>query len=77
MAHKVMKPISANGEIIATGTVLDASKWRNVRALINNRYLVEIMGEVAPQVVETMVEKPVVAKVSKIKTTSTTKVTSK
>jgi NAD-dependent DNA ligase len=77
MAHKVMKPISANGEMIATGTVLDASGWRNVRALINNRYLVEIMGEVAPQVVETMVEKPVVAKVSKIKTTSTTKVTSK
>lgn len=77
MAHKVMKPISANGEMIATGTVLDASGWRNVRALINNRYLVEIMGDVAPQVVETMVEKPVVAKVSKIKTTSTTKVTSK
>ena len=77
MAHKVMKPISANGEMIATGTVLDASGWRNVRALINNRYLVEIMGEVAPQVVETMVEKPVVAKVSKIKTTSTTKVTAK
>ena len=77
MAHKVMKPISANGEMIATGTVLDASGWRNVRALINNRYLVEIMGEVAPQIVETMVEKPVVAKVSKIKTTSTTKVISK
>ena len=77
MAHKVMKPISANGEMIATGTVLDASGWRNVRALINNRYLVEIMGEVAPQVVETVVEKPVVAKVSKIKTTSTTKVTAK
>ena len=77
MAHKVMKPISANGEIIPTGTVLDASGWRNVRALINNRYLVEVMNAPTPQVVETMVEKPSVAKVSKIKTTSTTKVTAK
>jgi len=77
MAHKVMKPISANGEIIPTGTVLDASGWRNVRALINNRYLVEVMNAPTSQVVETMVEQPISSKVSKIKTTSTTKVTSK
>jgi len=77
MAHKVMKPISANGEIIPTGTVLDASGWCNVRALINNRYLVEVMNAPTSQVVETMVEQPISSKVSKIKTTSTTKVTSK
>ena len=50
MAHKVMKPISANGEIIPTGTVLDASGWRNVRALINNRYLVEVLDIAQPVV---------------------------
>lgn len=50
MAHKVMKPISVNGEVIASGTVLDASGWRNVRALINNRYLVEILDSAQPVV---------------------------
>lgn len=43
MAYKVLKPISQNGEMIATGTIVDASSWRNVRALINNRYLVEVL----------------------------------
>ena len=56
MAHKVMKPISANGEIIPTGTVLDASGWRNVRALINNRYLVEVL-DIAQPVVNTQKSK--------------------
>lgn len=50
MAHKVMKPISANGEIIPTGTLIDASGWRNVRALINNRYLIEVLDLAQPVV---------------------------
>lgn len=50
MAHKVMKPISANGEMIPSGTVLDASGWRNVRALINNRYLIEVLDLSQPVV---------------------------
>lgn len=50
MAHKVMKPISANGEVIPTGTLIDASGWRNVRALINNRYLVEVLDSAQPVV---------------------------
>ena len=50
MAFRVMKPIATNGELIATGTLVDASKWRNLRALINNRYLVEVVEQVVPVV---------------------------
>jgi len=56
MAHKVMKPISANGEIIPTGTLIDASGWRNVRALINNRFLVEV-SDLSQPVVNTQKSK--------------------
>lgn len=41
MAYKVIKPIAKNGEVIPTGTVVDAASWRNLRSLINGRYLVE------------------------------------
>lgn len=43
MVHKVLKPISQDGVMITTGTIVDASAWRNVRALINNRYLAEVL----------------------------------
>lgn len=48
MAHKVLKPIAQDGNMIKTGTIVDASAWRNVRALINNRYLVEVLDANAP-----------------------------
>lgn len=41
MAYKVTKPISNNGVVIPAGTVVDAASWRNLRSLINGRYLVE------------------------------------
>ena len=53
MAYKVLKPISQNGEMIPTGTIVDASSWRNVRALINNRYLVEVLDATASTVAAT------------------------
>ena len=80
MAFRVMKPIATNGELIATGTLVDASKWRNLRALINNRYLVEVVEQVVPAVpavVQTTVEKQDAIKVPKIKATTKTKVVSK
>lgn len=85
MAFRVMKPIAANGELIATGTLVDASKWRNLRALINNRYLVEVFDQTVNQpveqpvvqIVQTIVDKPEPAKKPKIKATTKTKVISK
>ncbi len=81
MAFRVMKPIAANGELIPTGTLVDASKWRNLRALINNRYLVEVFDQTVEQpvvqVVQTIVDKPEPAKKPKIKATTKTKVISK
>lgn len=41
MAYKVTKPIQKNGSVIPAGTVIDAEHWRNLRALINGRFLVE------------------------------------
>lgn len=43
MVYKVLKPISQDGTMIPTGSIVDASAWRNVRALINNRYLAEVL----------------------------------
>jgi len=45
MAYRVIKPLpQADGSSIATGTLVDASNWLNVRALVNTRYLVEVLG---------------------------------
>ncbi len=41
MAYKVTKPIKKNGLVIPAGTVIDAEHWRNLRSLINGRYLVQ------------------------------------
>jgi len=41
VAYKVTKPIQKDGSVIPAGTILDASTWRNLRSLINGRYLVE------------------------------------
>jgi hypothetical protein len=41
MAYKVTKPIAKDGQMIPAGTIVDAESWRNLRALINGRYLVE------------------------------------
>lgn len=47
MAYRVLKPISADdGSTIATGTLVDAAGWRNLRALVNGRYLSEVAVEV-------------------------------
>lgn len=43
MAFRVLKPISADdGSTIPTGTLVEAEGWRNLRALINGRYLGEV-----------------------------------
>lgn len=77
MAFRVLKPIAANGKLIPTGTLVDASAWRNLRALINNRYLVEVAEQAVPALVQTTVDKQDAIKVPKITAITKTKVISK
>lgn len=62
MAYRVLKPISADdGSTIPTGTLVEAEGWRNLRALVNGRYLGEVsVVEVAvvDEAVATEVVKP-------------------
>lgn len=37
--HVVMRPVSATGGLIPTGTIVDTRTWRNVGKLITQRYL--------------------------------------
>jgi hypothetical protein len=62
MAYRVLKPISAgDGSTIPTGTLVDAGGWRNVRQLVNGRFLAEVMDKtisVEPLAEEEVVETP-------------------
>jgi hypothetical protein len=50
MPFRVLKPISADdGSTIPTGTLVDAEGWRNLRQLINGRYLGEVVVEEAAE----------------------------
>lgn len=68
MAYRVTKPIpKGDGSTIPTGSLVDAKGWRNLRSLINGRYLVEVVDaipskpEPKPVVVpKVVVEVPVV-----------------
>lgn len=39
MPYLVLKPIPVNDGVIASGEVVDAENWRNLRTLISGRYL--------------------------------------
>jgi len=55
--YRVMKPIKTDQGVVPVGTIVDASSWRNVRALVNMRYLSPVaeqvsVAEPAPKVVK-------------------------
>ena len=62
MAYRVLKPISAgDGSTIPTGTLVDAEGWRNLRQLVNGRFLAEVMEKtisVEPSAEDEVVETP-------------------
>jgi hypothetical protein len=62
MTYRVLKPISSSdGSIIPTGTLVDAEGWRNVRQLVNGRFLAEVMEKtisIEPEPKEEVVETP-------------------
>jgi len=62
MAYRVLKPISAgDGSTIPTGTLVDAEGWRNVRQLVNGRFLAEVMEKtisIEPPVQNEVVDAP-------------------
>jgi hypothetical protein len=41
--YQVLKPIPMGDEIIPTGTIVDGVGWRNLKALINGRYLLPVL----------------------------------
>lgn len=44
MAYRVLKPIpNGDGTYHQTGDLVQADGWRNLRALVNGRYLVEVV----------------------------------
>lgn len=48
MPYKVLKPIpNGDGTYHQTGDIVHADGWRNLRTLVNGRYLVEVI-EAAP-----------------------------
>lgn len=50
MAYRTLKPISlGDGTTIPIGTMVDASKWRNLRALVGGRYLVEVADAIVQE----------------------------
>ena len=71
MAYRVLKPISASdGSTIPTGTLVEAEGWRNLRQLVNGRFLAEVMEKtisIEPPVEDEVVETPK-AKAKKTKT---------
>tara|TARA_B110000503_G_scaffold143761_1_gene248175 strand:- start:8300 stop:8560 length:261 start_codon:yes stop_codon:yes gene_type:complete len=47
MAYRVLKPISSSdGSTIATGEIVEADGWRNVKALVNGRFIIELANAV-------------------------------
>ena len=59
MAYRVLKPISAgDGSTIPTGTLVEAEGWRNLRQLVNGRFLAEVTENVVS--VEPLVQDEVV-----------------
>lgn len=62
MPYKVLKPIpNGDGSYHATGDVVAAEGWRNLRQLINGRYLVEVLAAApaaAPIAIEDAAEAP-------------------
>lgn len=50
MKYIVLKPLEVDGKTLSNGDVVDASNWRNVKSLVDLRYLApEVSGTVAPQ----------------------------
>lgn len=44
MKYRVMKPIPADdGSVIPSGEIVEADGWRNVRQLVNGRYLAPLV----------------------------------
>ena len=62
MAYRVLKPISAgDGSTIPTGTLVEAEGWRNLRQLVNGRFLAEVTENVVsvePPAEDEVVETP-------------------
>lgn len=51
MAYRVLKPIpNGDGTYHQTGDLVEAGGWRNLRALVSGRYLVEVVEAVEPEV---------------------------
>jgi len=58
MSYKVLKPIpNGDGTYHQTGDIVNAAGWRNLRQLVNGRYLVEVSSSAEPSA-DAPVEQP-------------------
>lgn len=48
MLYRVLKPVPTDHDAIPTGTIVDASGWRNVRTLVAGRYLEPVTDDETP-----------------------------
>jgi hypothetical protein len=49
MPYRVLKPIPADdGQSIPSGEIVDAEGWRNLRQLVNGKFLVEVVSAADP-----------------------------
>jgi hypothetical protein len=55
MKVRLLKNLTSDGVELQTGEVVDASNWKNTRALINSRF-VEIVEEEAKAIIPTAVK---------------------
>jgi len=50
MAYKVLKPIPVGlGQFLLVGEIVEADSWRNLRQLVNGRYLAQVIAMDKPK----------------------------
>lgn len=49
LTYRVQRPFEADGRMLTTGETVEAGAWRNLRMLLNQRYLVPVLAPPADE----------------------------
>ena len=69
MKAKLLKKITSDGKELSIGDIVNVDSWRNVKSLVNSRYIELIEESSVKKAPEESVEKKVVAKKATAKPT--------